>query len=74
VTVPNLFGLAKSEAELLIQNSGLAVGAISYFRQADLPPGVDITVVDVGEVLIQAPGAGAQVPRGTLVSIGVRSE
>ena len=57
-----------------ITASGLTVGTIGWFDQTDLPPGIDITIVDVGEVLIQTPGPGLPVQSGTAVSIGIRAQ
>jgi beta-lactam-binding protein with PASTA domain len=74
VIVPNLFGLSQNQAIAAITSSGLIVGTIGYFDQTDMPPGFDITIVDVGEVLIQTPGPGLPVAPGTAVSIGIRSQ
>jgi beta-lactam-binding protein with PASTA domain len=74
VQVPALFGLPEAEAVARIQAAGLVAGGATYVTQEDLPPGVDITVVEVGSVLIQAPPAGSTVAPGTLVYIAVRAE
>jgi beta-lactam-binding protein with PASTA domain len=73
VIVPNLFGMTERQAIAAITSSGLTVGTIGRFDQTDLP-GIDITIVDVGQVLIQTPGPGLPVPPGTAVSIGVREQ
>jgi beta-lactam-binding protein with PASTA domain len=74
VVVPNLFGLTLNQAVAAITSSGLTVGTIGYFDQTDLPPGIDITVVDIGEVLIQTPGPGLTVQSGSAVSIAIRAQ
>ncbi|MFW6074812.1 MAG: penicillin-binding protein [Chloroflexota bacterium] len=74
VSVPNLFGLSESEAVAALDEAGLDVGGIFYVTQSDLPPGVDIDLVDVGEVLLQSPSAGNSVPEFTEVTFAVREE
>ncbi len=73
-TVPNLFGVAEGTAIGIIESLGLEVGDVIYITQSDLPPGVDIDAVDVGEVFFQAPAPGTSVSEGTSVSIAVRSD
>jgi beta-lactam-binding protein with PASTA domain len=72
--VPDLFGLDEAAAEAALADAGLSVGSVTYVTQADLPPGVDIGVVDVGQVFIQAPAPGTKLPNGSPVAIAVRGE
>jgi beta-lactam-binding protein with PASTA domain len=74
VTVPSLFGLSEADAVATIRDAGLSLGGVIFVTQANLPPGVDITVVPVGYVLIQSPAPGVQVPAGTPVTFYVRAE
>lgn len=74
VAVPSLFGLSEGAAADAIASVGLALGGISYVSQADLPPGIDITVVGVGQVILQSPAPGLQLPAGSPISIFVRAE
>jgi hypothetical protein len=74
VTVPNLFGAAEGTAIGIIESLGLEVGDVIYITQSDLPPGVDITSVGVGEVFFQAPAPGTQVSSDGAISIAVRAE
>lgn len=72
--VPSLFGLSEGAAADEISSIGLVLGGISYVTQDQLPPGIDITVVGVGEVIIQSPAPGLQLPAGSPVVIFVRAE
>lgn len=72
--VPNIFGMSEEEAIETIEASGLEIGDIFYVTEDDLPPGVSIGIVDVGEVLLQTPAAGAEVPDFSEVSFAVRAE
>ena len=72
VRVPNVNSLTLSEAESAIEDRGLEVGDVVYLTQADLPPGLDITIVDVGEVYFQSPAPGELAPPGSVVSLAIR--
>jgi beta-lactam-binding protein with PASTA domain len=74
VAVPDLFGLSQADAEAALADLGLQLGRVTVITPDALPPGVDITVVDIGQVFIQAPAPGTKVPRGSPVSIAVRGE
>jgi RHS repeat-associated protein len=62
VTVPVLTGLTLSEAQTLLQSSGLATGAITTATDATL---------DAGRIMGQAPEAGTGIDRGSVVSLVV---
>ena len=74
VSVPNLFGADEGAAAGIIEDAGLSVAGVVYITQADLPPGVDITVVEVGQVFFQSPAPGTLVSEGAGVTIAVREE
>jgi len=64
VTVPDLFGRFFTEAEATLKAQGLA-----YREKANDKGRGPTGDVGVGEVFKQSPAAGAQVPRGTTVTI-----
>lgn len=72
--MPNLFGISETAARNSIQSLGLTVGDVLYVTQSDLPPGVNIEAVGIGEVFFQSPAPGVTVPAGTPISIAVRLE
>jgi membrane peptidoglycan carboxypeptidase len=74
VAVPSLVGRSQIEAIADIQAAGLTVGNIAAVGPNDLPPGVNIGSVSVGEVILQVPPAGVSVPPGTAVSFAVRAQ
>ena len=65
VSIPNVTGMSKDEAEKILRNVGLAVGGVTEKNDHNVPK---------GSVISQAPQAGKQVQRGTkidlLVSLG----
>ena len=73
VAVPNVVGLPEEEAQRRLRAAGLATAPPVYQRQRDLPAGVRIDAVPVGAVLSTSPAAGAQVERGTVITIAVRA-
>ncbi len=72
VRVPNVNSMTLAQARTTLANSGLAVGDIIYISQADLPPGLDIRIVDVGEVYFQSPAPGELVPEDSSISLAIR--
>ncbi len=74
IEVPSLFGMTEAQAYAALESAGLQAGEVFYVSQDDLPPGVDIDLVEVGEVLLQSPSAGNSVPDFTEVTFAVRSE
>jgi len=66
--------MSEDEAIATLADAGLELGGETFISQSDLPPGVDITIVEVGQVFIQAPAPGTRVPVGSLVSIAIRGE
>jgi membrane peptidoglycan carboxypeptidase len=74
VSVPNLFGAEEGAAQAIIEEAGLSVAGVVYITQSDLPPGVDISIVEIGEVFFQSPAPGTLVADGAGVTIAVRAE
>ncbi|CAN5598579.1 hypothetical protein BH23CHL2_BH23CHL2_29820 [soil metagenome] len=72
VRVPNVNSMTLAQARLALDDRGLTVGDVIYVTQADLPPGLDITIVNVGEVYFQSPAPGEIVPDGSSVSLAIR--
>lgn len=72
VRVPNVNRLTLAQARAAILDRNLTVGDVIYVTQADLPPGLDITIVNVGEVYFQSPAPGEVVPEGSSVSLAIR--
>lgn len=73
VRVPNVQGLTLAQATALLADRGLEVGNVVYITQADLPPGLNITIVDVGEVYFQNPAPGSLLPSGGSVALAIRA-
>jgi penicillin-binding protein 1C len=72
VRVPNVNSMTLAQARTTLANSGLQVGEVAYITQSDLPPGLDITIVDVGEVYFQSPAPGERVPEGSSITLAIR--
>ena len=72
VRVPNVTGMTLSQASAVLADRGLNLGDVVYITQADLPPGLDITIVGVGEVYFQTPAPGNLVASGSTVDIAIR--
>ncbi len=72
VRVPNVNSMTLAQARTTLANSGLQVGEVAYITQADLPPGLDITIVDIGEVYFQSPAPGERVPQGSSITLAIR--
>ncbi len=70
--VPNVQGLSLNQAIAALSSRGLEVGDVVYLTQADLPPGLDITIVSVGQVYFQTPAPGTLVSIGDAVSLAIR--
>ncbi len=74
VVIPNLFGVSEARAAQILASAGLSLGDVLYITQSDLPPGVNINQVGVGQVFFQSPTAGLSVPAGSSVSVAVRAQ
>ena len=74
VRVPNVNSLTLAEAREVLADSDLTVEEVIFITQDDLPPGLDITIVSVGEVYFQSPAPGELVPAGSGVSLAVRDD
>lgn len=72
VRVPNVNSMTLAQARTTLANNGLEVGDIIFLTQSDLPPGLDITIVEIGEVYFQSPAPGALVSEGSSVSLAIR--
>jgi membrane peptidoglycan carboxypeptidase len=72
VRVPNVQGLSLAQASAALAERGLEVGDVVYLTQSDLPPGLDITIVEIGEVYFQTPAPGTVVDTGDAVSLAIR--
>jgi beta-lactam-binding protein with PASTA domain len=72
--VPNLSGLDRAAATAALRAAGLQVGSVVPVRQSDLPPGVNINTVQVGQVILQSPVWGVSVPTGSFINIAIRAE
>jgi penicillin-binding protein 1C len=69
---PDLFGLTVDQAAAVLADRGLVLGDVLLISQEDLPPGVDIDVVDVGQVYLQSPSPGSPLEPGAAVSVAIR--
>ena len=72
VRVPNVNSLTLARAREVLDDNNLTVREVVFITQADLPPGLDITIVDIGEVYFQTPAPGELVPAGSGVTLAVR--
>jgi membrane peptidoglycan carboxypeptidase len=72
VRVPNVGGMTLAQATAAIEERGLELGDVVYITQADLPPGLDITIVEIGQVYFQTPAPSTLVQPATEVSIAIR--
>jgi beta-lactam-binding protein with PASTA domain len=61
-----------AQATAAIEERGLELGDVVYITQADLPPGLDITIVEIGQVYFQTPAPSTLVQPATEVSIAIR--
>ena len=72
--MPNLTGLSQSAAAAALQAANLQLGAVVPVTQSNLPPGVNINAVQVGQVILQSPVGGLTVPSGSFINIAIRAE
>jgi eukaryotic-like serine/threonine-protein kinase len=73
VQMPDVFGMNVEDAVKKISEAGLKVVSINYQTQKDLPSGVDINMVQPGQVLSATPDFNAWVDRGSDVNVAVRA-
>lgn len=70
VRVPDVIGMGESDAQQLIQNTGMVLGAIDYQDCDKLGALCETTAP--GTVVSSDPVAGALVPLETIINLGVR--
>jgi 1A family penicillin-binding protein len=72
--VPDVFGMPEEQALRAIREAGLVVGSVNYQTQKDMPPGVNINIVQPRHVLSVTPTYGTVLPKGSIVFVAVRKE
>jgi LCP family protein required for cell wall assembly len=74
VIVPNMVGLSESDAQSLINDSGLMTTYVNYQTASQVPDQKFFYSIPVGAVLSQNPQPGTKVPRGTRVALAIRKQ
>jgi LCP family protein required for cell wall assembly len=74
VVVPNLVGLSETEAQRVINESGLMTTYVNYQTVDQVADRAFFLSIPPGAVLSQSPPAGTRVPRGTRIALAVRKQ